>query len=201
MPRAFSTIERENIRKALISAAAAEIAASGMRKLSIDSLVQAVHISKGAFYRFYSSKEMLIFDVLRDVQESARNEIRTVLDQKTNDSRVDAARTLLHGLFRVFTNYPVFAELSNPDNIIRLVRGLPREVLEAELESDEEFFRPLFVELMKNKQLRKMDLSVLCALPRLVLAIETNKEMIGRDRYEEVKAMFISGMAREIGNG
>lgn len=201
MPRAFSTLEKENIRRALIQAAAAEITAKGIRKLSIDSLVRAVHISKGAFYLFYSSKEMLIFDVLRDIQESARNEIWGVINQKPAGAEDDAARRLLEGLFLVFSKYPVFAELSKPGSMTELVRGLPQEVLDAEFASDEEFFQSLFVELVKEKQLRDVSVSVLCGLPRMVLVLETNKEMIGLDRYEELRAMLISGMAHELGSG
>jgi AcrR family transcriptional regulator len=198
MPRAFSTIEKEKIREALINAAASEISRNGFRKLSIDSLVNEVHISKGAFYLFYSSKEMLILDVLRHVQESARREIWTTIGQKTSGPDDDVARKLLQGLFSVFTNYPIFAELSKPDSLVELIRGLPQDVLDEEFKSDEEFFRSLFVELVKKKHIRNIDLSILCGLPRIILALEVNKNMIGLDRYNALKEMFISGMAREL---
>jgi AcrR family transcriptional regulator len=198
MPRAFSTLEKENIRKALINAAAAEISRNGFRKISIDSLVNEVHISKGAFYQFYSSKEMLILDVVQHVQESARKEIWTKISQDGAGAEGDVARKLLQGLFLAFTNYPILAELSKPDSLIELVRGLPQEVLDEEFKSDEEFFRSFFGELVKKKQIRNMELSVLCGIPRIILALEVNKDMIGPDRYDELKEMFISGMAREL---
>lgn len=198
MPRAFSTLEREHIRKALIQAAASEIAAKGFRKLSIDTLVHAVHISKGAFYLFYGSKEMLVFDVLREVQESARKELEAVINRESAGTDDDVASRLLRGLFSVFTSFPVFAELVKPDSLIELVRGLPQEALDTELESDETFFQALFGGLVKKKQIRKLPLSILSGLPRMVLALEANKEMIGLDRYNELKEMFISGMAKEL---
>jgi len=198
MPRAFSTLEKENIRKALIQAAATGISKNGFRKLSIDYLVNKVHISKGAFYLFYSSKEMLILDTLQHVQESARKEIQTMINRKTSDPHDDVASRLLQGLFGVFTNYPIFAELTKPDSLAELIRGLPQEVLDKEFKSDEEFFRSFFVELVAKKQIRSIDLSVLCGLPRMVLALEANKNMIGLDRYSELKEIFISGMARQL---
>jgi AcrR family transcriptional regulator len=198
MPRAFSTLEKENIRKALLTAAITEISKNGFRRLSIDSLVNAVHISKGAFYLFYSSKEMLIFDVIQHVQEAARQEIRDMINQKSLDSDDDVTRKLLQGLFEIFTNYPIFAELTKPDSLLELMRGLPQDVADKEFKSDEEFFRSLFVELVENKQIRNIDLSVLCGIPRVVLALEINKNMIGLDRYYEIKEMFISGLAREL---
>ena len=198
MPRAFSKLERENIRTALINNAAIEISRKGFRKLSIDALVKRVHISKGAFYLFYSSKEMLIFDVVQKAQESARIQIREMI--ATNKSRPGTyrARKLLEGLFGAFTSFPVLAELSKPESLVELIRVLPRDVFEAEFKSDEEFFRSVFADIMKERGIRKIDLNVLCGLPRMVLALETNKDMIGTERYDELKEMFIYGMSREL---
>ncbi len=198
MPKAFSALERKNIRKALIDAAVVGISRNGFRKFSIDSLVDEVHISKGAFYQFFPTKEMLIFEVLRYVQEAAREEIWAGINRKTSGESVNFERRLLQGLFSVFTKYPVFAELSKPDSLVELIRGLPHEVLETELESDEAFFSTFFAELIRKQLLRKVDLKVLCGLPRMVLALEVNKELIGLDRYEELKEMFISGIAHEL---
>lgn len=39
----------------------------GMRQTTVDQLVEAAGISKGAFYKFYSSKEMLFLDLLEDL--------------------------------------------------------------------------------------------------------------------------------------
>ena len=198
MPRAFSTLERENIRKALIDAADAAISRNGLGKLSIDSLVNAAHISKGAFYLFYSSKEMLILDVVQHVQECARADLLTAINAEMSDQIDDVARRLLEGLFSVFVNYPIFAELSKPDSLVQLIRGLPQDVLDDEFESDEEFFGSLFEELVQRKQVLDMDLGVLCGLPRMVLALELNKDMIGLDRYCELKEMFVSGIAMQL---
>jgi AcrR family transcriptional regulator len=198
MPRSFSPLERANIRKALIDTAAGAISRDGLGKLSIDPLVKAVHISKGAFYLFYSSKEMLILDVVQHVQECARADLWTAITADMSDQNDDVARRLLEGLFSVFVNYPIFAELSKPDSLVQLIRGLPQDVLDDEFKSDEEFFRSLFEELVQRRQVRDMDLGVLCGLPRMVLALELNKDMIGLDRYCELKEMFVSGMATQL---
>jgi len=201
MPRAFSVQEKVRIREALIDAAASDIPRVGFRKLSIDSLVHQVRISKGAFYLFYASKEMLIFDLLRHVQESARRDTVALMSAKKGGRGDDIPRRLLRGLFEIFRKYPVLAELSKPDSLLELLRGLPPEVLDEEFESDETFFRSLFKRAVKRKLIRDIDIGVLCGIPRMVLALELNREMIGRDRYETLKTLFISGMARELTRG
>jgi AcrR family transcriptional regulator len=198
MPRAFTSREKQAIRQALIDAAASEIGRVGFRRLSIDAVVSAAHISKGAFYLFYRSKEMLIVDVLRHVQDAARKEATALMSRDAGARAGGVARRLLEGLFLVFTKYPIFVELSKPDSLVELVRGLPPDVLNEESRSDESFFRSLFEELVKEKHIRKIDIDVLCGLPRMVLALELNKGMIGPDRYDALKELFISGLAREL---
>ena len=38
-----------------------------MRKTSVEQLTEAVGISKGSFYKFFESKELLFFTVLEDI--------------------------------------------------------------------------------------------------------------------------------------
>ena len=56
MPRAYSDQERAYIRKRLHEEAVLCIKQYGMRKTSVDELVQRVNIPKGTFYLFYPSK-------------------------------------------------------------------------------------------------------------------------------------------------
>ena len=60
---AFTEYETEQIRKALLQETRRCAVTLGMRKTSVEQLTQAVGISKGSFYRFYVSKEMLFFAV------------------------------------------------------------------------------------------------------------------------------------------
>lgn len=64
---AFTEYETEQIRKALLQETRRCAVTLGMRKTSVEQLTQAVGISKGSFYRFYASKEMLFFAVLEEI--------------------------------------------------------------------------------------------------------------------------------------
>jgi AcrR family transcriptional regulator len=66
MPRRFTPREEERIRDDLRTAGRSIIGARGVRKTSIDELVRAAGISKGSFYRFYSSKESLALELLAE---------------------------------------------------------------------------------------------------------------------------------------
>jgi AcrR family transcriptional regulator len=64
MATAFGASEREEIRSSLRRAAWQHACAEGMKNTSVDQLSAEAGISKGAFYHFYRSKELLFLEVL-----------------------------------------------------------------------------------------------------------------------------------------
>lgn len=67
MATAFTEQETEYIQKALKEAAGTFALSQGVRKTTVDQLTEKAGISKGAFYKFYPSKEMLFFELLEDM--------------------------------------------------------------------------------------------------------------------------------------
>ena len=61
---AFTDEQNEQIRNDLIQSARRCGITIGMRKTSVGQLTEAVGISKGSFYKFFESKELLFFAVL-----------------------------------------------------------------------------------------------------------------------------------------
>lgn len=67
-PRAFTIEEKERTRERLIAAAQRFLGTSGIKKTTVEDLAKAAGISKGAFYLFYDSKEILFMDALSSTQ-------------------------------------------------------------------------------------------------------------------------------------
>ena len=63
MPR-FSNMEREKIREKLMQEGERLFTSFGLKKVSIDEIVQAAGIAKGSFYSFYTNKEHLYICLL-----------------------------------------------------------------------------------------------------------------------------------------
>lgn len=61
MATAFTEQEVQIIKSKLKEAARQFAVTTGVRKTSVDQLALATGISKGAFYKFYPSKEALFF--------------------------------------------------------------------------------------------------------------------------------------------
>ncbi|TVR91451.1 MAG: TetR/AcrR family transcriptional regulator [Spirochaetaceae bacterium] len=66
MPRRFTEDEERRIKTALWESARGVMGMRGVRKTSIDELVNAAGIAKGSFYRFYPSKEALALEILAE---------------------------------------------------------------------------------------------------------------------------------------
>jgi len=68
MPR-FGETEKENIRQNLLAEGERLFLAHGLKKVTIDDLIEAVNIAKATFYSFYESKEYLYMDIVQGIQE------------------------------------------------------------------------------------------------------------------------------------
>jgi AcrR family transcriptional regulator len=76
MPRGFNERDKASIHANLIDAGRAKLATVGMHKTSVDELARAAHISKGAFYRFFPSKEALFITLFAEAEREYRDKLR-----------------------------------------------------------------------------------------------------------------------------
>lgn len=72
MARAWSPEEKQQLQQRLWDRSQQLFERLGLQKTTVDDIVGAVGISKGAFYRFYPSKEELFFDLLERAEASVR---------------------------------------------------------------------------------------------------------------------------------
>lgn len=84
MATAFTDKEKEVIRKKLHKVAKECLKRSGVRKTTVDQMAAMADISKGSFYKFYPSKEMLFFTVLEEYQIDIMNRLAKQLGQENH---------------------------------------------------------------------------------------------------------------------
>lgn len=68
MARHFSEEEKQFIKKRLLSEGKKLFETYGVKKTSVDKIVEKVDIAKGSFYNFYSSKESMVFELIMDIE-------------------------------------------------------------------------------------------------------------------------------------
>lgn len=86
MPKIVTEEEKKELREAMYHHTIQLIKEKGMKKITVEDIIQAVGIAKGTFYNYYRSKEELLFHV---IQKSEQKLFQTILaiDYKTGDFR------------------------------------------------------------------------------------------------------------------
>ena len=153
MALAFTKEQEKEIVSRLKKAAREGIAKAGMRKTTVDTLVQAAGISKGAFYKFYTSKELLFFELLEDLHTEVYTIAAGVLVENAALPPVERTAKAVLAACRIMgeSKLLAFAALEATD----LLRSIPHEVLEEHYHSDEVHIRALLEEAGLNPEGRR----------------------------------------------
>lgn len=97
MSRGFTQEEKNVISNALIEALEEELRSQKINKISIEDLVKKVGISKGSFYNFFPSKEILFYHVVNNIQQKLILEIMSIAnkEQITNKNKLKLILTTI----------------------------------------------------------------------------------------------------------
>ena len=134
MPR-FSDTEKENIQQRLLVEGERLFAAYGIKKVTIDDLVEAVNIAKATFYRFYESKEYLYMDIVQGIQKKIINELDTLLDHNNDLSPKERVRLVFAAMTQLMTQYPILSQIDS-STVDLISRKVSQERLAAYLQQN-----------------------------------------------------------------
>lgn len=195
MPKAYSDQEKEYIRKRLKEEAAKCLAQYGIKRTTVDEIVQRVKIPKGTFYLFYQSKEMLLFEVILEqhdlIEEKLWKEISSIDPQDLNAEKLT---DIIVGFYQMAGEMPIL-KLLNSGEVELLARKLPPEVLEEHLGHDNAMVDRLFASFpIKNN----VDTRALSAAFRAIYFSTLHKEEIGEEYYEEGLRLMVLGLINQL---
>ena len=129
MPR-FSNMEREKIREKLMQEGERLFTSFGLKKVSIDEIVQAAGIAKGSFYSFYTNKEHLYMDISGNLQQKMWREMDEFLNEHRTLPPRELCKQCFLWMFHQLERYPMLKQVDN-ETAEHLYRKLPPEVLAA----------------------------------------------------------------------
>lgn len=195
LPKAYSDQEKEYIRKRLKEEAAKCLAQYGIKRTTVDEIVQRVKIPKGTFYLFYQSKEMLLFEVILEqhdlIEEKLWKEISSIDPQDFNAEKLT---DIIVGFYQMAGEMPIL-KLLNSGEIELLARKLPPQVLEEHLGHDNAMVDRLFASFpIKNN----VDTRALSAAFRAIYFSTLHKEEIGEEHYEEGLRLMVVGLINQL---
>ncbi|MGN0773783.1 MAG: TetR/AcrR family transcriptional regulator [Candidatus Ventricola sp.] len=195
MPKSYSDQERAYIRKRLKEEAAACMGQYGIRRTTVDEIVRRVNIPKGTFYLFYSSKELLLFDVILEEHERIDQELFEAVRSIAGPAFSPEALTeVLLRFFRMAEELPVL-RLLNSGEVELLARKLPKEVVAEHFGNDTDMVERILSLLPVRPGL---DAKVISAAFHAIYFSTLHKEEIGEALYEDALRTLIDGVVRQM---
>ena len=189
---AFSDFETEQIYKALLAETRRCAVTLGMRKTSVDQLTQAVGISKGSFYKFFDSKELLFFAVLEDIHTELYEVADGVLRENTGLPPAERAANAILAVCKRMVDTGVMTFIEN--DVASLLQRLPENVKAEHYHDDETHIRDL---LEANALCPKGGAALATAAVRGLILTISHKEQIG-SLYPQVLDLLVRGACKEL---
>ena len=189
---AFTEEQNETIRRDLIREARCCGVTVGMRKTSVEQLTEAVGVSKGSFYKFFDSKELLFFAVLEDIHTECFAAAQKSLQENAAIDPASRTAAAILAACRWLSETKAFVFIENDAEF--LLHRLPEEVKTAHYHDDETHIRQL---LGKYDLVPNRGISLAAATVRGLILTVSHKEQIG-ELYPQVLETLVYGACREL---
>ena len=193
MATAFTTEEKEVIRKKLHEVAKECLQRYGVKKTTVDQMAAMVDISKGSFYNFYPSKEMLFFAVLEEYQIDVMNRLTEQLGMET---KIDTNRLveLLYDLYQDFRYSFMYTIFKNHEMEL-LVRKLPKETITNHHLIDDRMVKKIVSRINIREN---VSVEIVSALFRTIAMTILHIEEIGEEEFDITLKLVIQGVVEQI---
>ena len=163
-----------------------------MRKTSVDWLTQTVGISKGSFYRFFESKELLFFAVLEDIHAELYDVSDGVLRENINLPPAERAAKAILAVCKRMSDTGVMTFIEN--DVTALLQRLPENIKAEHYHDDETHIRAL---LESNSLIPNGGMELATATVRGLILTISHKEQVGL-RYSQVLDLLVRGACTEL---
>ena len=193
MATAFTTEEKEVIRKKLHKVAKECLQRYGVKKTTVDQMAAMTDISKGSFYNFYSSKEMLFFAVLEEYQIDVMDRLTEQLDM---EAKIDTNRMvqLLYDFYQDFRYSFMYTIFKNHEMEL-LIRKLPKEAITNHHLIDDRMVKKIVSRINIREN---VSVEIVSALFRTIAMTILHIEEIGEKQFDTTLKLVIQGVVEQI---
>lgn len=193
MPKSYTDKERLAITADLRTVAMKSMIQKGIKKTTVDELVEAVHIPKGTFYLFYKSKELLLYDAIMEKEEELHKVMATDFYQIMDHPTVESLTTLLVNFYQKGFDLGILPLMLNGE-LDLLIRKLPDEIVQKSIAKDDDFI-VIFQSIFPN--LKEEDLKIYSASFRAIFFTAAYEREIGVD-YKKILRLLIRGTVMQM---
>ncbi|TCL55258.1 TetR family transcriptional regulator [Kineothrix alysoides] len=179
MPPIFSEEEKEQIRRRLLEKASEQMLEKGIKNTKISELAKMVGIGKGTFYHFFSSKEMLVMEVMSQWRREKLDAFQQLLSKKGTMTIDELFEWYQSAFFNPQENliYKMTAEDEE-----WLKKTVPSELMYNQ-ERDEQVIHILLDHTTGIKE--NLDYGVIANFPKIMAYALENKDMMNEKALKE----------------
>ena len=192
MATAFSGTERARIAVALRETAREVALHKGMRNVTVEELASRAGISKGAFYKFYSSKEMLFLEILEETHTQVYGMAGLLLSQSKAAPPAERAAETILNVCRLLDESGMIPFMEN--DLPLLLQNLSEEELKAHYHGDEVHVLELLHRIAPESDVP--DDFEAAAIHALLLVV-AHRTQIG-DKYQQVLELLVRGTCSQL---
>jgi AcrR family transcriptional regulator len=196
MPKGFSEREKTLIRAQLLAKGRELFGTQGVRKANVEDLTRAANISKGAFYLFYNSKEELFFEILAQFEDEYHASLLEAAARPGASPR-QRVKDMLIQAFAAWRTNPLFTNF-NQEEFAYLLRKLPEELVQVNLNKDEIFVEQLLGQWREQGVQVECDPALFLGLMRGLFFLSLHEQDFGPGLHPAVIDFFIDMIAQRI---
>ncbi|MBO0452256.1 TetR/AcrR family transcriptional regulator [Candidatus Enterococcus murrayae] len=158
MPKIVTKEEKARLKEAMYVETIKLIKKKGLKRITVEDVIHAVGIAKGTFYNHYTSKEELLYDVIRKSEEQLFRQILAI-DFQTGDFQIKL-RKALNEIYLADSSIVLYL---NPEDLNSLIQKLPDQTKKQQNEKQSTNFQRI-VELLGIDQTDQQTFGVISYL-------------------------------------
>lgn len=194
MPRGFTDQEKSRIRRELLSVGTRKLLTVGVRKTTVEDLAYSVNISKGAFYKFFDSKEALFFSVIEEMEANIKQRLTRDLIHLNAANAESLLKSMLKKLMRseevrTFTSFHEDTDL--------IIQGIGQHTISQHNKTDLETIQAIFSVLAEKDIPVYMSAEKAVAFSRALFWIQMGQQSFEGMDYGDVIDSIVDKFVEE----
>lgn len=179
MPKLVNDREKELILEALYQNTIELIKEKGLRNVTVDNITQRANMAKGSFYKYYPSKEVFLYEVIKRSEREGFTRTENILSESKPNKELLVE--ILKGIYIADDSIVLYV---TPHDIEALMRKLPAEYYDREAKKSDDYFERTLHAIGAHKGI--VSIGVIAHLMDSLSFIASSKD--GRAGSEESKA-------------
>jgi AcrR family transcriptional regulator len=192
----FSDKKRAELREKIQKTSLVLFSKYGIKKTTIDDVAKATGVAKGTFYLFYSSKEELIFELIKKGY-LPRNEFLQSL-QSANSMNAKTFKEAFKKMIKELAENPLLPMLYQSGDEEYIVQILSHDKMVEHRKDDEQFIQTL-LDILRQKGFEpKRSPEVISGLFHLIWLSVIYRADIAKERFDEIEDLVTDMVCQEL---